>query len=65
MLPKKFPSYLRLLILGDADADAARYDDVLQVKIESAASTAGGVSSTTYPQRNEENVTDVTCVMRR
>ena len=62
---KKFPSYLRLPLSGNADANAARYDDVLQGKIKSAASVDGGVSVTTHPQRNEGNVTDVTCGMRR
>ena len=62
--PKTFPSYLRSPLLGDADADASRYDIVLQGKINSAASAAGGVLSTTHPQRNEGNVTGVTCGMR-
>ena len=51
--------------LPKIDAYMARYDDVLQGKIESAASTAGGVSSTNHPQRNEGNITDVTCGMWR
>ena len=62
---KKFPSYLRSPLSGDADADGPRYDDVLQGKIDSAASAEGGVSSTTHHQRNEGNVTEVTCSMRR
>ena len=62
--PIFFPSYLRSPLLGDANADAALYNDVLQDEIESSASAAGGVSSTTHPQSNEGNVTDVTCGMR-
>ena len=63
-MSKKFPSYLRSPLLGNANANAARYDNVLQGKINSAASAAGGVLSTTHPQRNEGNVTGVTCGMR-
>ena len=37
---------------------------MLQGKIQSTASVAGRVSSTTHPQRNEGNITDVTCSMR-
>ena len=65
MSPENFPSYLISPLSGDPDANAAQYDDVFQGKIESTASSAGGVSSTTHPQRNEGNVTDVTCGMRR
>ena len=65
MSPNNFSSYLRSPLSGDADANTAWYDDVFQGKIESATSAAGSVLSTTHTQRNEGNVTDATCGMKR
>ena len=62
---EEVPFLPNIAALGDSDTDAARYDDVLQGKIESTDYAAGGILSTTHPQRNKGNVTDVTYGMRR